>query len=160
MHMQTVKPAHICACQIVLIVGNMVKLDILPLRTAARQSFKEQEALVYPQLAQLMRDGVWVKSYQAAVMRLEHEAFQVRAHPCAQVHMWCRSICACGACLEGCCTPIAAIAHLIDAVCEPCGALCACYIFYMQQRVYYKTQGLLIRRMHKAGAALRSGTRC
>ena len=44
---------------------------------AARQSFKEQEALVYQQLAQLIRDGVWLKSYLAAVMRLEHEAFQV-----------------------------------------------------------------------------------
>ncbi len=46
---------------------------------AARQSFKEQEALVYQQLAQLIRDGVWLKSYLAAVMRLEQEAFQV--HP-------------------------------------------------------------------------------
>lgn len=45
---------------------------------AARQSFKEQEALVYQQLAQLIRDGVWLKSYLAAVMRLEQEAFQVR----------------------------------------------------------------------------------
>lgn len=44
---------------------------------AARQSFKEQEALVYQQLAQLIRDGVWLKSYLAAVMRLEQEAFQV-----------------------------------------------------------------------------------
>ncbi|BDA44078.1 hypothetical protein COCOBI_05-2620 [Coccomyxa sp. Obi] len=43
---------------------------------AARQSFKEQEALVYQQLAQLIRDGVWLKSYLAAVMRLEQEAFQ------------------------------------------------------------------------------------
>jgi len=44
---------------------------------AARQSFREQEALVYQQLAQLIRDGVWLKSYLAAVMRLEQEAFQV-----------------------------------------------------------------------------------
>jgi hypothetical protein len=51
------------------------------LLTAARQSFKEQEALVYQQLAQLIRDGVWLKSYLAAVMRLEHEAFQAR-WPC------------------------------------------------------------------------------
>lgn len=43
---------------------------------AARQSFKEQEALVYQQLAQLIRDAVWLKSYIAAVMRLEQEAFQ------------------------------------------------------------------------------------
>ena len=28
------------------------------------------------QLAQLIRDGVWLKSYLAAVMRLEAEAFQ------------------------------------------------------------------------------------
>jgi hypothetical protein len=38
---------------------------------AARQSFKEHEALVYQQLAQLIRDGVWLKSYIAAVMRVE-----------------------------------------------------------------------------------------
>lgn len=43
---------------------------------AARQSYKEQEALVYQQLAQLIRDAVWLKSYLAAVMRLETEAFQ------------------------------------------------------------------------------------
>lgn len=48
---------------------------------AARQSFKEQEALVYQQLAQLIRDGVWLKSYLAAVMRLEQEAFQVLSSP-------------------------------------------------------------------------------
>lgn len=42
---------------------------------AARQSFKEQEAMVYQQLAQLIRDAVWLKSYIAAVMRLEQEAF-------------------------------------------------------------------------------------
>ena len=42
---------------------------------AARQSFKEHEALVYQQLAQLIRDGVWLKSYIAAVMRVEQEAF-------------------------------------------------------------------------------------
>lgn len=46
------------------------------LTAAARQSFKEQEALVYQQLAQLIRDAVWLKSYIAAVMRLEQEAFQ------------------------------------------------------------------------------------
>lgn len=43
---------------------------------ASRQSFKEQEGLVNQQLAQLIRDGVWLKSYLAAVMRLEAEAFQ------------------------------------------------------------------------------------
>lgn len=43
--------------------------------TAAKQSFKEHEALVYQQLAQLIRDGVWLKSYIAAVMRVEQEAF-------------------------------------------------------------------------------------
>ncbi len=42
----------------------------------SRQTFKEQEALVYQQLAQLIRDAVWLKSYLAAVMRLEQEAFQ------------------------------------------------------------------------------------
>lgn len=42
---------------------------------ASRQSFKEHEALVYQQLAQLIRDGVWLKSYIAAVMRVEQEAF-------------------------------------------------------------------------------------
>jgi hypothetical protein len=42
---------------------------------AARQSFKEQESLVFQQLAQLIRDAVWLKSYIAAVMRLEQEAF-------------------------------------------------------------------------------------
>ena len=30
---------------------------------ATRQSFKEQEALVYQQLAQLIKDAVWLKSY-------------------------------------------------------------------------------------------------
>jgi len=30
---------------------------------------------VYQQLAQLIRDGVWLKSYIAAVMRVEQEAF-------------------------------------------------------------------------------------
>ncbi len=47
-----------------------------PRPTASRQSFKEQEGLVNQQLAQLIRDGVWLKSYLAAVMRLEAEAFQ------------------------------------------------------------------------------------
>ena len=84
--MQTSKLAQTCACQTVLIVGNMVNIAVLPLHTAARQSFKEQEALVYQQLAQLIRDGVWLKSYLAAVMRLEHEAFQVRAPPCPGAH--------------------------------------------------------------------------
>jgi hypothetical protein len=53
-------------------------LTFLPanLIAAARQSYKEQEALVYQQLAQLIRDAVWLKSYLAAVMRLETEAFQ------------------------------------------------------------------------------------
>ena len=50
--------------------------DTVLLVAAARQSFKEQEALVYQQLAQLIRDAVWLKSYIAAVMRLEQEAFQ------------------------------------------------------------------------------------
>lgn len=31
---------------------------------------------MYQQLAQLIRDAVWLKSYLAAVMRLEQEAFQ------------------------------------------------------------------------------------
>ena len=31
---------------------------------------------MYQQLAQLIRDAVWLKSYIAAVMRLEQEAFQ------------------------------------------------------------------------------------
>ena len=47
------------------------------LDAASRQSFKEQEALVYQQLAQLIRDGVWLKSYLAAVMRLQQEAYLV-----------------------------------------------------------------------------------
>ena len=51
-------------------------LSLTCLLAAARQSFKEQEALVYQQLAQLIRDAVWLKSYIAAVMRLEQEAFQ------------------------------------------------------------------------------------
>lgn len=48
---------------------------------ASRQSFKEQEALVYQQLAQLIRDGVWLKSYLAAVMRLQQEAYLVHSPP-------------------------------------------------------------------------------
>lgn len=76
-------------------------LDFCNVLAAARQSFKEQEALVYQQLAQLIRDGVWLKSYLAAVMRLEQEAFQVlRAHapfiahvvpcqaPIVSLHKW------------------------------------------------------------------------
>ena len=51
------------------------------MHAASRQSFKEQEALVYQQLAQLIRDGVWLKSYLAAVMRLQQEAYLV-SHPC------------------------------------------------------------------------------
>lgn len=43
--------------------------------TAARQTFKEHESIVYQQLAQLIRDAVWLKSYIVAVMRLEQEAF-------------------------------------------------------------------------------------
>lgn len=43
--------------------------------SAARQSFKEHEVIVYQQLAQLIRDAVWLKSYIVAVMRLEQEAF-------------------------------------------------------------------------------------
>lgn len=53
--------------------------DTLLNSAATRQSFKEQEALVYQQLAQLIKDAVWLKSYLAAVMRLEQEAF-VTAH--------------------------------------------------------------------------------
>lgn len=56
------------------------------MHAAARQSFREQEALVYQQLAQLIRDGVWLKSYLAAVMRLEQEAFQVHC----LAHHYCR----------------------------------------------------------------------
>jgi hypothetical protein len=48
---------------------------------AARQSFKEHEALVYQQLAQLIRDGVWLKSYIAAVMRVEQAS-----HTCSLLH--------------------------------------------------------------------------
>ena len=51
------------------------------MHAASRQSFKEQEALVYQQLAQLIRDGVWLKSYLAAVMRLQQEAYLV-SYPC------------------------------------------------------------------------------
>ena len=65
-----------CTCRVIGVGGCFP--------AAARQSFKEQEALVYQQLAQLIRDGVWLKSYLAAVMRLEHEAFQVRAPACSQ----------------------------------------------------------------------------
>jgi len=36
---------------------------VFPLVAATRQSFKEQEALVYQQLAQLIKDAVWLKSY-------------------------------------------------------------------------------------------------
>ena len=32
---------------------------------------------MYQQLAQLIRDGVWLKSYLAAVMRLQQEAYLV-----------------------------------------------------------------------------------
>ena len=47
---------------------------------ATRQSFKEQEALVYQQLAQLIRDAVWLKSYLMAVVRLEQETFTQAYH--------------------------------------------------------------------------------
>lgn len=43
----------------------------------AKQSYAEQESLVNQQLAQLIRDAVWLKSYLAAVMRLSQEAFQL-----------------------------------------------------------------------------------
>ena len=47
---------------------------------------------MYQQLAQLIRDGVWLKSYLAAVMRLEHEAFQVALPGCpADKPVVCRS---------------------------------------------------------------------
>lgn len=42
---------------------------------AAQQSFLEHEALVHTQLSQLIKDGVWLKSYIAAVMRVEQTAF-------------------------------------------------------------------------------------
>lgn len=42
---------------------------------AAQQSFVEHEALVHTQLSQLIKDGVWLKSYIAAVMRVEQTAF-------------------------------------------------------------------------------------
>jgi hypothetical protein len=38
---------------------------------AAQQSFLEHEALVHTQLSQLIKDGVWLKSYISAVMRVE-----------------------------------------------------------------------------------------
>ena len=38
---------------------------------------------MYQQLAQLIRDGVWLKSYLAAVMRLQHEAYLVGHPSCA-----------------------------------------------------------------------------
>ena len=47
---------------------------------AARQAFKEQEALVFQQLAQLIRDAVWLKSYLGAVMRLQGR--RVRGRGC------------------------------------------------------------------------------
>lgn len=45
------------------------------IHAASRQTFKEHESIVYQQLAQLIRDAVWLKSYIVAVMRLEQEAF-------------------------------------------------------------------------------------
>ena len=36
---------------------------------------------MYQQLAQLIRDGVWLKSYLAAVMRLQQEAYLVGPTP-------------------------------------------------------------------------------
>ena len=56
--------------------GCLLITRLLCALAASRQSFKEQEGLVNQQLAQLIRDGVWLKSYLAAVMRLEAEAFQ------------------------------------------------------------------------------------
>ena len=56
--------------------GCLHKPESAVRNAASRQSFKEQEGLVNQQLAQLIRDGVWLKSYLAAVMRLEAEAFQ------------------------------------------------------------------------------------
>ncbi len=42
----------------------MGSFDNVSLSVAAtRQSFKEQEALVYQQLAQLIKDAIWLKSY-------------------------------------------------------------------------------------------------
>ena len=46
---------------------------------AARGAFREQEALVFAQLAQLIRDAVWLKSYLAAVMRLQQESYGTAA---------------------------------------------------------------------------------
>ena len=46
---------------------------------AARGAFREQEALVFAQLAQLIRDAVWLKSYLAAVMRLQQESYGAAA---------------------------------------------------------------------------------
>ena len=56
--------------------NDLVLMCFLACHAGSRQTFKEQEALVYQQLAQLIRDAVWLKSYLAAVMRLEQEAFQ------------------------------------------------------------------------------------
>lgn len=44
---------------------------------ATRQSYKEHEVLLFQQLAQLIRDAVWLKSYVAAVMRVQQETFQM-----------------------------------------------------------------------------------
>ncbi len=52
--------------------GCLTRVSLPP--AAARQSFKEHEALVYTQLAQLIKDGIWLKSYIAAVMRVEQTA--------------------------------------------------------------------------------------
>ena len=43
----------------------------------AKQSYAEQESLVNQQLAQLIRDAVWLKTYLASIMRLSQEAFQL-----------------------------------------------------------------------------------
>ena len=53
----------------------MTRQQLASAVAATRQTFKEQEALVYQQLAQLIKDAIWLKSYLAAVMRLEQEAF-------------------------------------------------------------------------------------
>ena len=68
-----------CQCCVILTAWPRPEFDnnLWIVHAASRQSFKEQEALVYQQLAQLIRDGVWLKSYLAAVMRLQQEAYLV-----------------------------------------------------------------------------------
>ena len=43
---------------------------------------------MYQQLAQLIRDGVWLKSYLAAVMRLQQEAYLVGLPSHAKPKLW------------------------------------------------------------------------